>query len=189
MFSLETKNLTARSPVEADAESILKIKNDAEVRKFFPELISYDCTVHDATRFIFYSMRDYNSGGLKKCGEILFPIILRQTGEIIGLIRICEKNYLNEQIVSCFIDSEHSGKGYGFEALTALCDYAFFEYQPKYVVTVMPVEDERGLALAKKSGFHITEKRCVYDECRDCFTDEYYYLRKYNPNFINSRKQ
>ncbi|CAL1712834.1 unnamed protein product [Somion occarium] len=142
MFS--TDRLILRQFEESDLDDMLRMRNQAEVRR----VLSYGYLVPSSPSFE-QTMRQWVDNAL-----IFLIITLRESGEYLGDCRLdmeTSKNRNGRLAISLL--QEHQGKGYGEEALRFLIDHAFKQLALHRISLEVFQPNVKAIKLYRKLGF------------------------------------
>ncbi len=109
---IETKNLIITAFDPAMAEAVHRNSLDADNRRFVPDEVFE--TVAEAEEAIGFLMSRY--GGTE--GPFVYPVLLRDTGEVIGHVQLVPLEGGDWEI-GYHIAERHTGRGYATEAVRA----------------------------------------------------------------------
>lgn len=145
---LTTSRLTLRWLDERDAAHQYRIFSDSEVMRFIGEPWT---TMTQADEAIAQALTAYADGS-----NLVFGVALRDTGEIVGnvnLHRFFESNRRCE--VGYALATAHQGQGYATEALAAVIDYGFRQFDlNRFEADINPANAASGRVL-ERLGFQI----------------------------------
>jgi RimJ/RimL family protein N-acetyltransferase len=145
---LETKRLTLRAPRLEDAKTIAALANDRRIAENTAR-IPHPYKLSDAENFI---------GAVNKGEEALFLITARDgvnKGEIIGACGFVTHDKAMPEL-GYWLGVEHWGKGYATEALHALIDYMFGEFDHPALQAGARVTNPASRRVLEKCGFQWT---------------------------------
>lgn len=115
---IETDNLVLRPYSIDDLDALYRILSDPETMSFWPSPF----TQERVREWIERSLRCYDEVGYGR-----YPVLLRETGEMIGDCGILRVPIAGETVsdLGYIFHRDHWGKGYASEAATAVMNYAF----------------------------------------------------------------
>lgn len=115
---IETDNLMLRRYADDDVDALHGILSDPETMRFWPSPF----TIERVREWIVRSLRSYEELGFGR-----YPVLLRETGEIIGDCGILRVRVAGETVndLGYIFHRDHWGRGYATEASEALKRYAF----------------------------------------------------------------
>jgi RimJ/RimL family protein N-acetyltransferase len=145
---LETKRLALRAPRLEDAKMIAVLANDRRIAENTAR-IPHPYKLSDAENFI---------GAVNKGEEALFLITARDgvnKGEIIGACGFVTHAQAMPEL-GYWLGVEHWGKGYATEALHALIDYMFGEFDHPALQAGARVTNPASRRVLEKCGFQWT---------------------------------
>jgi ribosomal-protein-alanine N-acetyltransferase len=160
-MNIETNRLIIRDLMEEDAQAIYDIKYDNEIQLYIPDYIKNGATLEDIRETISYCISVKDTGNFEK--EVLYAIVLKSTGTIIGTITVSKLTFLYETQIGWQIRSEYTKNGYASEAGKAVSDEILNKSNIDYLVVVMNIDNPASFRTAVKSGFKFFEKRIGYD--------------------------
>ena len=142
---LETKRLTLRAPCIEDAKAVAALANDRRIAENTAR-IPYPYKLADAENFI--------AGANKADGEVVFLIAARD-GAIMGA---CGAVPLDGQPpeLGYWLGAPFWGKGFATEALHALIDFAFGEFDHTALQAGARVTNPASRRVLEKCGFQWT---------------------------------
>jgi len=165
-----------------DAESIFQYRSNAQVNQYqgwIPKTI-YD--VHD-----FISNKVSNEINLQETW-FQFVIIKKDNNELIGDIGVHFLGSDDFQVeLGCTLNQTYHGKGYAFEAVTAIINYLFDVLGKRRIIASIDSRNQSSIRLIERLGFrkkaHIKENPVQNNGCADDFIyailkDEWYKIRK-----------
>lgn len=142
---LETKRLTLRAPCIEDAKTVAALANDRRIAENTAR-IPYPYKIADAENFI--------AGANKADGEVVF-LIAAHDGAILGA---CGAIPLDGQPpeLGYWLGVPYWGKGFATEALHALIDFAFGEFDHPALQAGARVTNPASRRVLEKCGFQWT---------------------------------
>ena len=151
----ETKRLILREWRDEDIPRMAEINQDPIVMEHFPALKTYEQTKN----FVHANMKLYNNS--EYC---LYAVELKGSGDFIGFVGLLQVDFNLPFVPSVEIlwriGRKYWGKGYAFEAASAVCDYAFNNKQLKELVSFTVPANVRSIKLMERLGF-------VHDQVHD----------------------
>ena len=138
---LETERLILRRKKDEDIPFMVKMFNDDEVREFlggYPPKDERSCT-----------------GMVRHRKETEWAVTLKETGEYLGEVHIPNivDNYLGE--IGYLFLREHWGKGFAYEAVTAMIEYAKNTLNLKRLYATIDNKGDKSKKLIEKLGFSL----------------------------------
>lgn len=158
---IETKRLILRELVEAEAEALLAITNDKQVKKYHPTFFE-DASVDFIKQAIAYFQSNAKKGVTHPEHGFLSAVCLKETGEVVGVITLNRNTRPTEWHIGWYFLSRHTGKGYASEAGAAASDYFLDALSLDYLSAHVRVDNPASFRTAQKSGFTLMEKRMPY---------------------------
>jgi ribosomal-protein-alanine N-acetyltransferase len=171
---IETNRLIIRDLTERDAYALITIKNDKEVMKYHPTFFE-NATIDFIKKAILYFQNNAEKGVIYPEHGYLPAICLKDSGEVIGVITLNQKQITNEWHIGWYFMSKYTGKGYASEAGAAASDYFLEALSLDYISAGVRVDNPASFRTAQKSGFKLIEKRMPYD-----YNDKSYNIDHFN---------
>lgn len=153
---IKTKRLVLREITESDAEQIVAWRSNPSVYRFFlsPRKISVE---EHLDWYMNRYMQDEN--------RIDF-IAVEEKGRIpIGVFGVKRADSLSAE-VSYLLDEQFQGKGYAFEAVAALMEFAKKEWNCRFAVAEVHRDNAASVKLANKLGMSEYEEKEPFIEFR-----------------------
>jgi RimJ/RimL family protein N-acetyltransferase len=145
---LETERLVLRAPRLADVKAIARLANDRRVAENTAR-IPHPYRVDDAEQFV--------AGANRQQGEATLAIVLKGDapgGELIGICGVESREGAAE--IGYWIGVPHWGRGYATEAVRALIDHAFGEFEHEVLQAGARVSNPASRRVLEKCGFQWT---------------------------------
>jgi RimJ/RimL family protein N-acetyltransferase len=142
---LETKRLTLRAPCLEDAKAVAALANDRRIAENTAR-IPHPYKMTDAESFI--------AGANKADGEVVF-LITGRDGTILGACGAVPVDGQPPEI-GYWLGAAYWGKGYATEALHALIDFAFGEFDHTALQAGARVTNPASRRVLEKCGFQWT---------------------------------
>jgi ribosomal-protein-alanine N-acetyltransferase len=148
---LETARVLLRPFEERDWPAFAEIASKDAVLEFLP---ANDRMTRDQLQNVFAWLREcYNRNTVDRIEKFTLPVILKQTGEVVGWCGLGPLEYDESQIEVYFvIDPEQWGKGLATEAAAALLEYAFEVLRLGRVVAVADPRNGASIRVLRKLG-------------------------------------
>jgi RimJ/RimL family protein N-acetyltransferase len=146
---LETKRLTLRAPTLKDAKAVAVLANDRRIAENSAR-IPHPYKVTDAENFI--------AGANKADGETVFLITAREgasRGQILGACGVAVADP-NAPELGYWLGVPHWGQGFATEALHAVIDFAFSEFEHSALHAGARVTNPASRRVLEKCGFQWT---------------------------------
>ncbi len=159
---IETNRLIIRELMEQDANALIAIKNDKEVMKYHPTFFE-NATINFIKDAISYFQHNAEKGIKYPEHGYLPAVCLKDSGEVIGVITLNQKQVPNEWHIGWYFMSQYTGMGYASEAGAAASDYFLEALSLDYISAGVRVDNPSSFRTAQKSGFKLIEKRIPYD--------------------------
>ena len=141
---LETKRLTLRAPTLKDAKAIAVLANDRRIAENTAR-IPHPYNLADAENFI--------AGANKADGETVFLIV--RNGTIMGACGVAVADP-NAPELGYWLGVPHWGQGFATEALHAVIDFAFSEFEHSALHAGARVTNPASRRVLEKCGFQWT---------------------------------
>lgn len=148
---IETPRLLLRPFTESDLSAFVEIASQEDVLKFLPE---GDRMTREELEDVFsWLLECYWTNTLEKIRKFTLPIVLTETGEIVGWCGLGPLEYdAAETEIFFVVGREHWGKGFATEAARALLAYAFGPLGLRRVVAVVDPRNRASVAVIGKLG-------------------------------------
>lgn len=114
-----------------------------------------------------------------------FVIENKESHEVLGSVGSSFYEDFDEVGVTYFIGAKHRGHGYATEALCALVEYLYANYEIEKLVATASVHNIASCRTLEKAGFVVTETKMyqdMYDECEG-MSNVYVHLNAYDKDF------
>lgn len=156
MDSLTTKNLVLRHLAMEDAAFILALLNSPGWLKYIGDRGVH--SVESATNYLVQGpLKSYRENGFG-----LYKVELRERNIAIGMCGLIKRETLKDVDIGFAFLPDYIGKGYGFEAASAVLKLARDEFHLPRIVAITLEENHASVGLLKKLGMHFEEK-IIYD--------------------------
>ncbi len=148
----ETDRLIIRNWIpEEDAEQAFQIYSDPEVTRF---LITKVDSVESSLNLL---QRWVTKATLQSNGTGLWAIIIKETGEIVGMIGLIQlqdedENLTQDYEIGWHLKKSAWGKGYATEAAKAILDYGFKVLKLTTIYAIARPENTASLRLIQRLG-------------------------------------
>lgn len=154
MIIAKSERLTLRHLSDLDDEFILRLYNTEGFLKFIGDRKIRN--VSDARDFL-------RNGPLKmyrEKGISLYRVELNQSGAILGLCGLIQRDSLDDIDLGYAFLPEHCGKGYALESAKLSLHYAKSELEANRVVAITQTDNKSSISLLKKLGM---QREGLYD--------------------------
>jgi len=148
MRILETKRLLLREFTQDDAPFILELVNDPAWLQFIG-----DRNVHTLAEAKSY-LQTGPIDSYHRFGFGLYLVQLQADDVPIGMCGLIKRPSLPDVDIGFAFLPQYTGKGYAFEAATAVLTYAKTKLKLKRIVAITAVNNDRSIKLLEKLGFH-----------------------------------
>jgi RimJ/RimL family protein N-acetyltransferase len=157
--TLQTERLSLRRLTLEDADLMLAVWNDPAFYKYVGDR---------GIRTREQAQEAMAAGALQlyeNYGYGPFRVALRESDQPIGICGLFRREGFDDPDIGWSVLPDHGGKGFAFEAGTAVLNYAFEELALNYVVAFISAENMPSIGLAKKLGLRYERMtRMVGDE-------------------------
>lgn len=143
---LQTERLALRRLTLEDADLMLAVWNDPAFHKYVGDR---------GIRTIEQAQEAMAGGALllyEKYGYGPFRVALRENDQPIGICGLFRREKVEDPDIGWSVLPDYSGRGYAFEAATAVLEYAFGQLGLSYIVAFVSAENTPSLGLAEKLG-------------------------------------
>jgi RimJ/RimL family protein N-acetyltransferase len=145
---IETERLTLRRLTEDDADGLVEMFNDPDVRRFIAVKDPY--TRAHALARVSADEHEWN-----ELGHRVFAIEERSTGAFAGRAVIWDWPQFGETEVGWTLLARARGKGIATEAARAASDWAFANLGVPYLISLINADNERSKAVAERLGMSV----------------------------------
>lgn len=173
---LEGRFVNVRSVEEADAEFILRIRNDPEISKFLPPL---NITVEQQREWIRRQRTDDNS---------FYVLFVAKDGMPLGTYRLYDIEGDHGEVGSL---CSYANPAQTLEGQLLFIDFIFCDYKMAYVTWHVHVDNKAVLLQARKAGVQFEEELVPARDGRLCYKgkmtrDSYEHSRKKTIKLLDS---
>jgi [ribosomal protein S5]-alanine N-acetyltransferase len=146
MNAIETARMTLRPMVEEDAEFILELLNESSFIQNIGD--RHVRTIDDARSYIVNGpMASYEKNGFGLC-----LVVLKETGESIGMCGLIRRNGLDDVDIGYALLPRFWSKGYAVEAAQAVKAYAKDVIGLKRIVAITDPANQGSIRVLEKIG-------------------------------------
>ena len=151
---LETQRLILRKIVDADALNLYNnIYNNYDYYKYYYQLPFEN---FDDYKKLVEKYKDYYSNG----NYFRWGIVIKETNEIIGIIQLHSREYLNNNIqIGYIIGYNYNGFGYAKEAVSKVIDFAFNKINIHRIDAMIVEENKSSIKLVESIGMRLEHIR------------------------------
>lgn len=145
-MTLQTERLLLREYTLADAEFIIALLNTPGWLRYIGDRNVK--TIEDAESYL-------NNGPIKSYAQNgfgLYAVVLKETGETIGSCGIIRRDTLEHEDIGYAFLTEHTGKGYAYEAASAVLEEAKNKLGLKNILAIVTQDNTASIALLEKLG-------------------------------------
>jgi [ribosomal protein S5]-alanine N-acetyltransferase len=166
MVVLETKRLIVRRLTVDDAPFILELLNEPAFLRFIGDRgVRSEA---DAVKYI----TDVPLASYAKHGFGMFRVELKETGEVLGLCGLLQRDSLDAVDIGFAFLQRYWGKGYAYESASAMMDYARKVVGLTRLVAITAPDNESSRRVLEKIGLRFDRMIDLpeYDEPSRLFT-------------------
>jgi RimJ/RimL family protein N-acetyltransferase len=145
---IETERLTLRRLTHDDADGLVELFNDPEVRRFIAVTGPY--THANAAARIEADEHEWS-----ELGHRVLAIEERSTGRFAGRIVLWDWPQLGETELGWTLIAGARGKGIATEAARAVADWGFANLEVPYLISLIDPANERSKAVAERLGMRV----------------------------------
>lgn len=143
---IETQRLILRKFTVEDAAFMLKLLNTPNWLRFIGDRNVR--TLEEAKQYLINgNIRSYREYGFG-----FYVVVIKETQESIGICGIVKREGLEDVDIGFAFFQQFMGKGYGYEAASAVLNYALNDLKIKRIVSIVDPENVVSIALIKKIG-------------------------------------
>jgi ribosomal-protein-alanine N-acetyltransferase len=143
---IETERLILRKFTLDDAAFMLELLNTPAWLRFIGDRNVR--TIEEAGQYLLNgNIRSYREYGFG-----FYVVVIKETNESLGICGIVKREGLDDIDIGFGFLPQFIGKGYGYEAATAMLDYALNDLKIKRIVAIVNPENVVSIALIKKIG-------------------------------------
>jgi len=149
-LNILTERLEIRTYTPEDLPKLHRLLSDAETMRFWPAPF----TTEQSEGWLKRSLANY-SQGYGRMG-----MFTRKGGEFVGDVGIMtlEVDDMTENDLGYIVHASHWGKGYGFEAATAVLEYGFQTLGLERICANMPTDHVASRRVAEKLGMTLEKQ-------------------------------
>lgn len=173
---IETQRLVLRQFEQYDIQKLHEICSQPYILKWMPD---WEHPLETRYEWLDWVNKQYKLA-TKETARIMLAVTLKQTGTIIGMVGIGNKEEVDNEIeIAYFISEEHSGKGYITEAAKAMLQWSFKTLGMEYIIAIVETDNYASQRVVEKCGFEKLETRMILNSGE---TEEkpFFYYRFYN---------
>lgn len=144
---LETERLQLRGWSKLDADDLAAMNADAQVMRFFPNVLSRVESDAGLARLMTLEKRDkmtFWAAELKENNSFIGFVGLKRVGDEMGFAPAVE--------IGWRLKSEYWGQGFAPEAALACLDYGFNQFDLDEIISFTPVQNEPSRRVMEKIG-------------------------------------
>ena len=143
---IETERLILRKFTLDDAAFMLELLNTPAWLRFIGD--KNVRTLEEAEQYLL----DGNIRSYREYGFGFYVVVIKETNESLGICGIVKRQGLDDIDIGFGFLPQFIGKGYGYEAASAVLDYALNDLKIKRIVAIVDPENEASISLIKKIG-------------------------------------
>jgi RimJ/RimL family protein N-acetyltransferase len=144
---IETERLLIRTWMPSDESALAEIFGDGETMRYigkgYPAGLSREQT-HDALATM---TQRYERDGIG-----IWPVVLKETGGVIGVCGLQPLANSADVEIAYLLNGTHRGRGYAFEAASAVVEFGFRDQGFARIVAVVHPFNARSIALVRRLG-------------------------------------
>ncbi|HEU4470600.1 MAG TPA: GNAT family N-acetyltransferase, partial [Flavisolibacter sp.] len=156
MFTKQTDRLVLRDFAKEDGPFVLYLLNTPSWQRFIGDRGVR--TLVDAERYIAGTLMSPYAQGLG-----MYLVETRQSGEPVGMCGLVRRDYLSYPDIGFAFLPQHMGKGYAFEAASAVIAHAA-EISMKRIHAITLPGNVASIGLIEKLGLQFEERRAISGE-------------------------
>ena len=173
---IKTARLSLRQFTEQDTDSLNKICNQEYVLKWMPD---WKSSVENTQGLIRYFISQYSLANKDKA-RVMFAVCLQDTGDIIGMVGIGNKEEVDNEIeIAYFVSEIYAGKGYISEAAKAVSQWALSDLKLDYLIAIVEPDNYPSQRVVQKCGFQKVDTRSILNS-GESEEKTFFYYRLYN---------
>ncbi len=147
MKLLENTNIMLRALEPTDLDAIFKWENDTDIWKYGSTVAPY--SKHQIIEYL----KNYTADIFKDL-QLRLMIIEKATNNQVGMIDLFDFNpFHSRAFIGILIDSQHQQKGYGYEAMISMINYAKDFIGLHQLAVNIPCDNTASIHLFKKLDF------------------------------------
>lgn len=176
MIRVETERLILRQFNSADAEQLNKVCNEPYILKWMPD---WESTVERRAKWISWVESQYDQAK-KDIARVMLAVALKESGQIIGMVGIGNKEEVDNEIeIAYFISEKFANQGYTTEAANAMAEWSFDTLKLDYLIAIVELDNYPSQKVVEKCGFQKLNTRMILNSGE---TEEkpFYFYRLYN---------
>jgi RimJ/RimL family protein N-acetyltransferase len=145
---IETERLILRRLTEADADGLVDLFNDPEVRRFIS--VNHPFTREDALARLRSDAYEWDD-----LGHRVAAIEERASGRFAGRVVLYDWPQFAETEIGWTLVGWARGKGYATEAARAFSEWGFANLGARYLISLINVDNERSKRVAERLGMTV----------------------------------
>lgn len=145
-FALETERLSLRRLTLDDAGLMLAIWNDPAFVRYVGDrgIRTIDAAREAMQKGAFHLYEEYGYGP--------YHVALKEGDQAIGLCGLFRRDGLDEPDIGYAVLPEHCGKGYAYEASSAVIDHARDDLRLSRLIAIISPKNDASIGLIRKLG-------------------------------------
>lgn len=173
---IESQRLVLREFEKDDVDGLHEICSQPSILKWMPD---WEHPIEQRIEWLDWVKKQYPLA-TKESARIMLAVTLKETGTIIGMVGIGNKEEVDNEIeIAYFISEEHSRKGYITEAAKAILQWAFKHLELKYIIAIVETDNYASQRVVDKCGFKKLETRMILNS-GETKEKPFFYYRLYN---------
>ncbi|MDR0865480.1 MAG: GNAT family N-acetyltransferase [Candidatus Symbiothrix sp.] len=167
MALLENNNILLRALEPEDLDILYKWENDSS-------LWQYGVTITPYSKFALREYLSCSTQGIFQSHQLRLMMIEKASGHTIGTIDLYDFDPMNRRAgVGILLDPDYRRKGFGFQALQLIKEYAFRFLSLKQLYAYVPKTNLQSYKLFQKSGYEESGLLKSWTKTEEGFADVY----------------
>jgi len=175
LIKIETERLIIREYERDDIPKLYEISNEENILKWMPD---WEGTLEKRYKWFEWLQGSYRTSTKEKAAIVL-GVTLKDSGDLIGMIGVGNKEEVDNEIeVGYFVSEKYSGKGYTTEASFQVSRWAIKYFGLEYIMAIVELDNYPSQKVLEKSGY----KKCGKKNLKlEGYTEHkpFYYYRLY----------
>lgn len=173
---IETKRLVLRQFEQNDAERLHELCSQPYILKWMPD---WERSIEQRKEWLDWVIKQYNIA-TKETARIMLAVTLKETGTLLGMVGIGNKEEVDNEIeIAYFVSEEYSGKGYITEAAKVMLQWAFETLGMEYIIAIVETDNYASLRVVEKCGFEKLGTRMILNS-GETQEKPFFYYKLYN---------
>lgn len=138
-----------------DTEKVFQMSSEKGIQEWIPDQVYRD---QNHTREVLeYLIQQYNPFSKPYENPIVLGVCLKSNNELIGHVGLSP--YKGDVEIGYAIEEKQQKKGYATEAILAMTNWAFFNFQLPFILGVVSARNIDSCRVLEKSAFSLIEKK------------------------------